>query len=350
MKTLLHLLLLSLLYIPAIARGDFARAEEFGSPRLDLTPPQYLEPSAMRDWNPAGEPPVHAALLRIEGEWGNSAVAVLRTPVGRIVSIPVRALSDNDILATEQWMKQNHFITIQTYKRGTHIIKPISVIPLNMLRFGWYRVRFCKPDGTIHNWPTNNGEVFPVELRNNTTGAYYMPREYSKLLTEVERRQQPRAGVPLNIAENVEEAMAYSAMHGLCITIVHLGTRGSMADVVFRHYLKTHAHAGYHWSLRHVFLMVYADESGLLSPETLRELTTLRMLYSSFTSSEPSSSSENRFSEELFRHLHGTEPNKLRGISIRSANYDNTYFSGGWSYTTGDFLKLPAIDISFGIQ
>ena len=41
MKTLLHLLLLSLLYIPAIARGDFARAEEFGSPRLDLTPPQF---------------------------------------------------------------------------------------------------------------------------------------------------------------------------------------------------------------------------------------------------------------------------------------------------------------------
>ena len=347
---LLYLLIISMLSLPSMGQAGFARAEEFGAPRLNMSPPQYLTPSPMRDWHPGGEPPIHAELLRIKGEWGNSALAVLRTPMGRIVTIPMRALSDDDIQAAEQWMKQNNFITIRTYKRGTHIIKPLTIIPLNIMRFGWYRVRFCKPDGNIYCWATNNGEVFPVELRNSTTGPYYMPREYSKLLTEVEQRQKPQAGVPLLIAENIQEAMAYSAMHGLCVTTIYLGTRGSMADVVFRHYLKTHPHAGYHWSMRHVFLLVYSDAEGLLPPETIRELTTIEMLHSNHRNNLPASGLEDSVDQLIFQRLHSQNPNEIRGHSYRPDNYDSAYFSGGWSHRPDEFLKLPAKDISFGVQ
>ena len=348
----LFAILLMLSGLATADNGGFARAAEFGAPRLNLSEPKYISPSPEREWKPAGEPPLRAVLLRIEGEWGNNARVVLRSPLGRIVRVPARALSDADLDAVEQWMRDNEFITLDTYKHGSHKVRLISAFERTGFSFGLYKVRFARPDGSIHTWSTNNREVFPVELREGTTGPVYMPPESSSRITEFLKKQQLRPNEPLLIAEDEYEAMAYSAMHGLNINIIYLNRRGSATDVAFRHYLETHPYAGAHWNNRHVFLLVYSGDDGRLSGEVQQAITTLMLLQEKMNPGRFDANPAEGMPEYFEQMMLLSRPTHLRGRSIPDYNYRNPAPGAqrAWEYPLEEFLKTPAASIEFGLD
>ncbi len=249
--------------------GGFAKAAEFGAPRLDLNSPQYLKPGDMRTWQlPSG--PMQAAVVAIEGEWGRQANIQLRTEYGLQLSVPARNLRDADLEAVRQWLAANNFAEIETLRHGKVLCKIQAVTELNDYTLMVHQVQ---PDGRLRHWPVYRkvprpGERFearPVPVTQKTLD----------MLHEQLKGQKELPPAPLAIAESAQEAAACAAIRGQSVVVLFLHNRGSDVDKAFRNFLKQYPYASAHLSRRHVFLLAYRGEDGSYPPSLTRELLAL---------------------------------------------------------------------------
>lgn len=249
--------------------GGFAKAAEFGSPKLDLNSPQYLKAGAVRTWElPSG--PIQAAIVALEGEWGRRATVQLRTEYGLQLGVPARNLRDADLAAVRQWLADNAFAEMETLRHGKVLCRILAVTELSNYEL---MVHLVQPDGRLHHWPvyrkaSHPGERFearPVPVTQKTLD----------MLHEHLKRQKELPAAPLTIAESVQEAAACAAIRGQSVVVLFLNNRGSNADKAFRSFLKQYPYASAHLSRRHVFLLAYRGEDGAYPTSLTRELLAL---------------------------------------------------------------------------
>ncbi|MBQ3217826.1 MAG: hypothetical protein IJB33_03025 [Akkermansia sp.] len=288
MKQFFAIILCSL----ALCRAEdapYATPEEFGSVPLQLQAAEHIIPTDLRPWQIAGQPPLRAALVRMQGKWGKDARVTLRTSTGRTIELPVTALSDADLEAVRSWMQQNQFITIRTLRHGDHTARLLSVsytaasqvnsngsLTLNPGK-RYMLVRMAMQDGTILNRicvaePLKS----EAEIRNQSAGVWVLQEETRlNLLRYMQEHPQPSQPEPLPIAANLPEALACAALRDVSIVYITLGPRGCEADKALRRYMKEHPEAGAIWAQRHVFLISYRDSQDKLPRQCLHDIREL---------------------------------------------------------------------------
>lgn len=272
MKRLFSTISVCVLLLCSLAQaqdGGFAKAAEFGSPRLDLNSPQYLKASDIRTWQlPTG--PIRAAIVAMEGEWGRRATVQLRTEYGLQLGVPARNLREADLEAVRQWLASNAFAEMETLRHGNVLCRILAVTELSNYEL---MVHLVQPDGRLRHWPVYRkalqpGERFearPVPVTQKTLD----------MLHEHLKRQKELPMTPLAIAESVQEAAACAAIRGQSVVVLFLNNRGSDADKAFRKFLKQYPYASAHLSSRHVFLLAYKGEDGAYPKSLTRELLAL---------------------------------------------------------------------------
>lgn len=261
MKRLLALML-SLLPVAHAAGGGYATPADFGYPPLSLEPPQYLTPATEREWRITGQPPLRATLQGIRGKWGNEAIIILRTPSGRDRAVPAYALSNADLDAVSDWLKENHFEEFETFREGTSLVHVHSVIPVGKE----YHVNLIMTDGSRIALRTNaepaNREYAIKQPRN----AFQVTDTTLEMLRRHSARK-PENKPELPIATSVDEATLYAATHDVGIALFHLNRRGGAIDLAFRRYLANKPELVAQWAQHFVFLMAYSDEHGIYPAE-----------------------------------------------------------------------------------
>lgn len=249
--------------------GGFAKAAEFGAPRLSLNSPPYLKPGDMRTWQlPSG--PLHAAVVAIRGEWGRNAMVQLRTADGLQLVVPARNMSESDLDAVRQWLAGNEFTELETLRHGKVLCKIQAVTELNTYTL---MVHLVQPDGMLRHWPMYRKTIEPGQRFD--ARPVPVTQQTLDLLHEHLRRQKTLEPAPLAIAESVQEAAACAAIRGQSVVVLFLNQRGSKTDTNFRNYLKRHPYAAAHLSRRHVFLLAYKGEDGTYPGLMMRDLIAL---------------------------------------------------------------------------
>ena len=250
------------------AEGNYGTAEEFGSKPLSLSP--TFGTQQPRLWG-RGKEKIRASLQGIQGNWGRNAILQLRTPRNRNVRMPSAYLSDEDIQFVENWLAENKLETLQTSNMGTLYVRLISATPTALP--GEMTLQFLNADGKVNSWL--------IEERPSPSD-YKKKQRLSLTLAGMEQvKKWQQAGtaaehnLPLPIAASPNEALVYSELRGVNIVVLFLGQRGGAKDTAFRFYLQQHPNAATVWSNSYVFLLVYAEENGLYSPLTCRELNEL---------------------------------------------------------------------------
>ena len=247
------------------AEGNYGTAEEFGSQTLSLTP--VFGTQQPRLWG-RGKEKIRATLQGIRGNWGQNAVLQLRTPRHRNVRMPAVYLSDEDIEFVEKWLKDNKLEPLQTSNMGTLYVRLISVTPTAV--HGELTLVFLNADGKVSSWiideqpaPTGNKNKQRLSLT---------PAGMERVKKWPQAKDTTDRDLPFPIAASPNEALVYSELRGVNTVVLFLGQRGGAKDTAFRFYLQQHPDAAAVWSNSYVFLLVYADENGLYSPQTCREL------------------------------------------------------------------------------
>ncbi len=279
MKNLLLLLIVCMLQGSFLHGFDhFARAEEFGAPRLDMSRQNYLQAAEEREWHVAGHAPIKATLTGINGEWGNRAQVIVTTPKGRKLNINITDISDADTDYVRQWYESNDFVTIKAFHRGSHPARIISAI---YNQNGSHIIAIAaKTDGELQTLYVPNCECNRVYAQHHIN-TYAVEPKTLRVLREHADRVPPGDTPPLPVAENVNEAIAYSALRGTAIVVLFLNRRGSSLDKEFRRYISEHPDAVKRWSKHYVFLIAYCQENGYYSDNILKEEKALAYLYNS---------------------------------------------------------------------
>lgn len=259
-----------LLSKPAQAQeGGFAKAAEFGAPRLELNTPQYLRPGDMRTWQlPSG--PMKAAVVALRGEWGNHAEVCLRTEYGLQLNIPARNMTDDDLEAVRQWLSANEFSELETLRHGKILCKIRAVTELSDYEL---MVHLVRPDGKLYHWPVYRKTLSPGE-RFHARPVPVTQATLDMLHAQLHRQKELPPTPPL-IAESAQEAAACAAIHGKSVVVLFLQQRGSRADENFRRYLKRYPYAAELLSRRHVLLLAYKGADGTYPPNLLHDITAL---------------------------------------------------------------------------
>lgn len=317
--------------------GGFAKAAEFGAPRLDLNTPQYLLPGDMRTWQlPSG--PLKAEVTAIQGEWGNNARVCLRTEYGLQLKVPARSMRDEDLDAVLQWLEANGFSELETLRHGKLLCKIRAVTELNNYEL---MVHLVQPDGKLYHWPVfrkilSPGEIFierPVPVTQQTLD----------LLHAWLHRQKELPPAPPAIAESAQEAAACAAIHGRSVVVLFLQQRGSRADTNFRQYLKRYPYAAAHLSRRHVFLIAYMGADGTYPADLMRDITALKRQLA------PS----NTTPQQLALLRHREEPERTNGIHFMPHPYARSNEPNPPNYYTfsihNDYFPIPE-KLSFNLQ
>lgn len=275
MKRLLLLILATVSLNAAANDGGFATAKEFGSPKLELTAPEPMLPTPLRQWNVAGERPFLAQLTGISGKWGKNATISLRTPTGRVLRIPAQHLSDKDLQTIRDYMQAEHFVQLHTYRYGTLDVKLLSVRRLSKEEL---LLEVLALDGTRHFMRANAEpwqEEYARKVQYNET-IVMQEETRNMLLQQLNLHAKPQTKhTPLPVAENAMEALTYAALRELSVVVITMGPRGCKADVHFRRYLNEHPEAAGIWAQQYVFLIAYTDSTGTLPPTCCRELAQL---------------------------------------------------------------------------
>ena len=270
----------TLLLICHAAQGfdTFARAEEFDAPQLDMTEQNYLAPAEERTWHPIAHTPLRATLAGIHGAWGNRAMVVLTTPKGRTIHANITDLSENDIEYVRNWYESNEFITIDGYFRGKFPARIISAI---YNRNGTAIIALvAKADGKLQTLYVPNTE-YTEEYAFTNKNWYTVSPSTLKLLREHADNTPQGDTPPLNIAENVNEAVCYAAVHHTSIVVLLLNRRGSSLDTAFRNYVKENPDAVKRWAKHYVFLIAYCREDGFYDEGIYDKIHDLNNLYKS---------------------------------------------------------------------
>jgi len=351
------IILLSLLIPLAWAdRGGFARATEFGSPKLDLSQDLSTLKAQERVWHIEGEKPFRALLLGFEGEWGKNATLILRTPTGRELKVPARSADDADLQSVRDWIADNGFVPIKPIGKPPVLAKIISVTsPKDSGARGEFHasdvVFMTLTNGTNTEWRINRqhiNELYAEKVNSNTQ--VWVDDETRALLERFRRTQQEDTGTPLPIAENADEAIAWSAATGNSIVMLLLNRRGSLPDTAFRQYLAKYPYAAGLWAKRHVFLIAYADDEGTYPAECIQASVRLRAQHPYFARKGLAPENDlgffNKASFELSRH-----------IDILIFCHPDCFPKSGASPQThnnlgveiNDFLSLPPEHITFGL-
>ena len=250
------------------AEGNYGTAEEFGSTPLSLTP--VFGTQQPRLWG-RGTEKVRATLQGIQGNWGRNAILQLRTPRHRNVRMPAAYMSDEDRQYVENWLTENGLEPLETSNMGTLYVRLLSAAPTALP--GEMTLQFLNADGKVSSWlidarPSPPGNKNKQRLSLTPAG-----------MERIKKWQQERVtadrDLPLPIAASPNEALVYSELRGVNAVILFLGQRGGAKDTAFRYYLTQHPNASAVWSNSYVFLLVYAEENGLYSPQTCRELNEL---------------------------------------------------------------------------
>ena len=270
----------ALLMICHAAHGfdSFARAEEFGAPRLEMTEQHYLAPAEERTWHPIAHTPLRATLAGIHGTWGNGAMVVLHTPKGRTIHAYITDLSDNDIEYVRSWYESNEFITIDAYFRGKYPARIVSAIYNE--NASAIIALVAKADGKLQTLYVPNTE-YSAEYASTNKNWYTVSPATLKLLREHADRTPQGDTPPLNIAENVNEAVCYSALHHTAVVVLFLNRRGSSLDIAFRDYMRENPDAVKRWAKHYVFLVAYCREDGFYDEAIYNQIHELRDLYGS---------------------------------------------------------------------
>ena len=278
MKHLIYIyLFLAAFTLSAVAtEGGFATAAEFGAPRLQLTAAEPKLTTPLRQWHAAGERPFRAQLTGISGPWGKEATVRLRTPTGRTLNIPAKRLSDADLDSIRNYMKEQSFVQLHTYRYGTLDVKLLNVrrhseeeLQLEMLDLSG-KVHYMRTNA--HPWQ----EEYARKVQLNDT--IVMQEETRQMLLDYMAKNPPLPPVqnaPLPVAESALEAITYAALRDVSVVVLTMGPRGCKADVAFRQYLSQHPEAAGIWAQRYVFLVTYTDCTGNLPPDCCRELAQL---------------------------------------------------------------------------
>lgn len=306
--------------------GGFAKAAEFGAPRLDLNTPQYLQPGDMRTWQlPSG--PMKATVVALHGRWGNNAEVCLRSEYGLQLNIPARSMVDNDVESVRQWLEANEFSELETLRHGNVLCKILAVTELSDYEL---MVHMVQPDGKLYHWPVYRktlrpGERFqarPVPVTQATLD----------LLHAQLRRQKELPPTPPAIAESAQEAAACAAIHGRSVVVLFLQQRGSRADKNFRQYLKRYPYAAALLSRRHVLLLAYMGADGTYPPTLLRDITALEhwLAPTNNVSQQMIQNSQNERPERTgglhFMPHPYARPNELNPSNCYSFSLHNDYF------------------------
>lgn len=289
-------IILAILTLPLCRAADspYARAEEFGYPRLQLQAAEHISPAPMRTWHPAGEPPLQAVPVSMSGTWGKEAVITLRTPTGRTMEVSAQALSDADLDAVRGWLAQNEMMPIRTRAHGDYTARILEVsytAGVKMTGSGpqpcsdkeLLMLRFATPDGTVysricHAKPLNDSELQQARRAGKISSDVWVLHEetHRALLRHL---QEPSPATPtttpLPIADNLPEALACAALRDVSIVYLTLGPRGCAADTALRTYLSRHPEAAATWAQRHVFLIAYRDAQGKLPEQCYKDLEQL---------------------------------------------------------------------------
>lgn len=272
MKRFLIIIGCWLLVFSGIAKaqdGGFAKAEEFGSPRLDLNTPQYLKYGDMRTWQlPSG--PLQAMAVAVLGEWGRNAVVQLRTADGLQLGVPARNMQESDLNAVRQWLADNEFTELETLRHGNVLCKILAVTELSDYTLF---VHLVQPDGVLRHWPIYRKTLQPGQRFD--ARPVPVTQQTLNLLHKHLQDQKELPSAPLAIAESVQEAAACAAIRGQSVVVLFLNQRGSSTDTNFRNYLKRYPYAAAQLSRRHVFLLAYKGEDGTYSGRMMHDLIAL---------------------------------------------------------------------------
>lgn len=354
------IILLSLLVPLARAdRGGFARAAEFGFPKLGLSQDLNALKAQERVWHIEGEKPFRALLLGFEGEWGEDATLILRTPTGRELKVPARLAGDADLQSVRDWITDNGFVPIKPIGKPPVLAKIISVIRPEDRRISGYTDDWFASDvvfmtltnGTNTEWRVNRKHIhedYAQKVSYNTQ--VWVDDETLAVLERNRRTQQEDTGTPLPIAENTDEAIAWSAATGNSIVMLLLNRRGSLHDTAFRQYLAKYPYATGLWAKRHVFLIAYANDEGAYPAECIQAAARLRSQHPFFARKELLAINDLGFSNKapfsqsinidilVFCHPccfpeSGASPQATNKLSIK----------------INDFLALPPELITFGL-
>lgn len=344
----------------AAEAASYARPEEFGSTPLKLCAADHITPSPMRQWHIAGEPPLRAALVSMQGEWGKRARVTLRTPTGRRLTLPVRVLSVADLDAVRTWLRENEFTTIRTYTHGELKARVLSVsyaAGVQMSSSGpratpdrkRLLVSLAEQDGTVHTFicaaesMSEQDRQMARRTGKLTNDVRVLHEDSLKLLlAHMEDHPSPTEPAALPIAADLPEALACAALRDVSIVHITLGPRGCEADKALRRYLSEHPGAAAVWAQRHVFLICYRDSQGKLPEQCLSDLTQLYRHHNLPTTrnfSDETSYDTNLCSQQVIGRLFVQPQNALVPPG------ESTY---GFQYTPAELQKLSPAEITFG--
>ena len=356
MKQLLLLLLCTLTLCPA-EDAPYATPEEFGSNPLQLKEAVHIIPSVVRQWNIAGERPLSAALVKMQGKWGKDARVTLRTPTDRTIEISVTALSDTDVEAVRDWMTQNRFITIRTLKHGDFTARVLSVSyaaathvnPNGSLTLKpgkqYMQVRLAMQDGAVLNRIcVAEPMTDKSRIANQSAGVWVLQEETrQELLRYMQEHPQPTETAPLPIAADLSEALACAALRDVSIVYLTLGPRGCEADKALRNYVKEHPEAGAIWAQRHVFLISYRDSNDKLPQQCLHDIQQLNWHHGEPTTYDFSNETpyDIRLHSQQITGWRFVQPADKHTSSMNNRPLN-------FQISTAELQNIPPSDITFG--
>lgn len=346
--------------------ATYATPKEFGVEPLKLQAAEHVLPSPMRQWHISGEPPLRAALVRMQGKWGKDAHITLRTPTGRRLELPATALSDADLDAVRGWLKQNNFTVIRTRFNGAPVqgeseftARILSVsyahgiamrndgpVPVSDRKF--LQIRMVEQDGTLLTalclaQPISDQDLHKEKRSGRLSKDIWVLHEESRktMLQFMEEHPLPSTPAQLPLASSMPEALACAALRDVSLVCIIFRSRNCPAEQAFRRYLKEHPEAGAIWSQRHVFLIAYLDAAGKYTQQFERDLIQLYRHHN-----HPIQKLS-----ELNSYLLNQHASKLRGCLFeqpQNAIGQMNTSTRAFEYAPADLQNLKAEEFTFG--